>query len=350
MKLIISLLFFFAAFFANSQNSFNMIYDWDLQFINEQPLSDDMKGVVSEVRVKKTYSKDKRNKSIQKHYDDNGLVTVYEVNDRDGAMKWKNEVQYNAKGNVSLYKSYSPKGLRVEKINTYDDQLRLTETLSKGKKGQITQRNTWTYGSGKCPLSSNRYKKGGQKINRSWAFSFYKDCDPSKTVLSNGKGKVLKTWTYDCKKEGEQLVKKKDETQVCKYDESDGKYLTRVYQNFDEKGRIQKTVQKYTIEDTLIVESISYDGADKLKWKITYDKSFDRQISFVTYNKKGEETFRRESLYIDKKIQSTASLNKGKKSSETFYSYNDKNWLTKIENFDKKDRKTSSSEFEYVLL
>ncbi len=349
MKSLVTIFLFLASFNSNAQNSYNFYFDWDARLLNENPLSEDMRGVVKEVKIKRTFPKEKNNNSVQKNYDENGFVTFYEVNNRAGELKQKSEAQYNAKGNVTLYRRYSEKGIQREKINAYDDQLRITETVIKNGKGKISQRSTWVYGTGQCATASTLYKKGGQKINKIWNYYHYKDCDPSKTTITNSKGKIIKTWTYDCKKEGEQLTKKKDETQVCKWEESDGKYLTRVFQNFDEKGRVTKTVQKYTIADTLILSLITYNGEDKIQYKITYDQSFDRQTSYVSYDKTGKEKYRNESLFSNHKMQSRVILSKGKKISETFYSYNDKGWLVKIESFDKKDKKTRREDYEYVL-
>lgn len=348
MRILLTLLFLFFLLHATSQNSANFYFDMDTRLLNYIPLSEDMKGVVKEVRIKQTFSKEKNNSSIQKQYDENGLVTFYESNDRNGQLKVKSEANYNSKGNLVQFKSYSTKGIQKERLNTYDSELRLIETVLKNKNGKITYRSTWSYGEGNCATQSSSFKAGGKKVKRIWNFEYYKECDRKKTTLSNAKGKVLNTWTYDCKEEGQQLTKKKDENQVCKWEESDGKYLTRVYQNFDEKGRIRKTVQKFNLSDTSIVESTLYNSRDQMIYKWTYDGSFDRQTSYTAY-KNGKIEYQRLTEYVDGRIQSDKGSRKGKKIYEVLYTYNEKNWLVKIENLDKKGKLYKTEEYEYVL-
>ena len=350
MRLLLLLVFIITTYSSNAQGSYNYYFDWEIRNLNENQISDNLKGVVREVKATYISKKPKRTFQINKTINADGLVTNVKRVNNEGDVVSNIEADYNAKGNVTKYLNTGKNGkVRVQKFNTHDDQFRLTETKQLNKKGQIDRRNTWTFGEGKCANSSETYAKGGEKIKRHWNYEFYKECDPSKTTLTNAKGKILKTWTYDCKKEGEQLTKKKDETQVCKWEESDGKYLIKIYQNFDEKGKIRKQAQKYSLDDTLILESYSYDENDKIEYKIEYAKSFGRQKSYISYNKKGEERMHREQLYLNSVIQSSVSLYKGKKSRETFYTYNEKGWLTKVESFGKKDEKISSSKYEYVL-
>lgn len=349
MKFIIFLLLLIASFSSQAQGSSNYYYDYETRIMNANPLSEEMKGVVKEVQIKKTFTKEKKNKSVQKQYDENGLVTFYEVNDRNGQLKVKNEAKYNAKGNLVEYKSYSTKGIQRERINNYDERLRLTESLIKTKKGKVQSRSTWAYDIGGCATQSKRFKKQGTKLHRVWDYTFYDECDRKKTTLSNNSGKVLKIWSYDCKKEGEQLTKKKNETQICKWDESDGKYLTRVFQNFNEKGKIRKTVQKYTLKDTLILESKTYNADGRLLNTWTYDKSFVRLTSYTSFNKKGEARYHQESTYKNEQIQSSSISRKGKQKSKKLYEYSDKNWLSKVRSFDNKGNQYKTEEFQYVL-
>ncbi len=350
MRFIILLLFILATLTSQAQNSHNSYFDWEIWNLNQNPLADDLKGKVKEVKITNTYNKEKHTKAIERTYNSDGLITKNTVTNNKGEITSSNEVDYNAKGNVTRYERQSKNGRKkIEKINTYNANFRLIESKSVNSKGKIVTRSTWTYANNDCAISSVRFKKGGEKEYRIWSYDFYKDCDPSKTTLSNGKGKVIKTWTYGCKPEGEQLNKKKDETQICKWEESDGEYLIRVYQNFNEKGEITKQVQKYTIKDTFIVESIQYDANDNIKWKIEYDFSWDRQKLFVSYDNRGNERMRRVKLYVDSKLQSSVSFFKKKKTNEVFYTYNEKGWLTKVETFGKNDKKIKCAEYTYVL-
>jgi hypothetical protein len=145
------------------------------------------------------------------------------------------------------------------------------------------------------------------------------------------------------------LIKKKDETQICLWDENDGKYLIKVVQDFDEKGHVRKTVSKYNIADTTIVEYARYDKNDRLLSKSTYLGSYKKQISYESFNKKGTrkygqffeykgETKVKEVYYTKQKIRRITSC-------ET----NEKGLVTRKESRDNRGKITSTSMYEYVM-
>lgn len=159
-----------------------------------------------------------------------------------------------------------------------------TKTMSNGK---VKYKTEWDYTDRDCLEETRRYKSG-DKLNAKTTYEYHSPCDLSKVKLFNGKGKLKKTWTYDCKQEGEELVQKKNVDQVCRWEESDGEYLLKVYQTFDEKGKLRKHVSKYTLKDTLIVESKTFNQDGIITWHATYDKSYKKPLESKRFSEKGK--------------------------------------------------------------
>jgi hypothetical protein len=133
-------------------------------------------------------------------------------------------------------------------------------------------------------VKSEQYKKKN-KLYRVWEYEYFSACDKSKSVLKNGKGKVLSTWNYDCKDEGEKVIPKKNEFKVCKYEETSKEYLIKVSEKTNEKGDVYRTIQKFTLADTLIIESKRLDAHGRLMQLTTYDKDFRKPLVYKNFRK-----------------------------------------------------------------
>jgi len=68
------------------------------------------------------------------------------------------------------------------------------------------------------------------------------------------------------------LVKVKNETQQCKWEEMENGMLVEVTRTTSSKGKIRKTVKKYKA-DTKIVEMVDYKDNVIIR-RATYDKSY----------------------------------------------------------------------------
>lgn len=343
-KIIYSFLFLYSLSAAAQDQEYNFNFDMSLFTLRDIELPIGMESAVKAVKM--TTKREKSVYSSESKLDEKGRVI-----ERTSQGKHSSQIKaaYTENGSTKFYSVTRDNKLQHEKTNTFDSENRLIESVMKNKKGQISQKNTWTFAVGKCPISSQRFVKKGKKLTRTWEYSYYSACDKSKTVLKNAKGKVLKTWTYDCKKEGEQLIKKKDETQICRWDESDGKFLTKVEQGFDEKGRIRKTVSKYNLIDTTIVEHTRYDKNDRLLSKSTYLGSYKKQTSYESFNKKGKRQFGQFFEYKGETKVKEVYYTKQKISRTTNYEINEKGLITRKESLDKKGKITSTSTYEYEL-
>ncbi|MFA7274604.1 MAG: hypothetical protein WC044_12095 [Crocinitomicaceae bacterium] len=343
-KIIYSFVFMFSLSAAAQDQEYNYNFDMSMFTLRDIEVPKDLEGIVKSVKV--NTKKKKSAYSSESKFDEKGRVIERTY---QGKHPSQTKAAYNENGSTKFYSYTRDNKLQHEKINTFDKENRLIESIMKDKKGQISQKNTWTFAEGNCPVSSQRFVKNGEKLKRSWEYSYYSACDKSKTVLKNAKGKVIKTWSYDCKKEGEQLIKKKDETQVCRWDESDGKFLTKVEQGFDEKGRIRKTVSKYNLLDTTIVEYARYDKNDRLLSKSTYLGSYKKQTSYESFNKKGKRKFGQFFEYKgETKVKEVYYTNQ-RISRTTNYEINEKGLITRKESLDKKGKITSTSIYEYVM-
>ena len=246
-------------------------------------------------------------------YDENGKIIRNRKYRNNGKLKKDIQIERNTKGDHT----------KLEKYNG---------------KGDLKERKTWEYTINDCLESSSRFNGKG-KLKNKWMYEYYEPCEKKRSILLNGKGKVKKQWTYDCKKEGEQLEKQKDITQVCKWEESDGKYLVKVFQTLDEKGRIRKQVNTYRIEDTVLVSAKRYDGKDELQFESIYNPDIKKLISYSFY-KNGKQKYNTTYTYEGEQLMSFTSSRKGEKVKETKYTYNENDFLTELKTY-KKDGELS---------
>lgn len=345
MKNITLAIFVFFGLSSFAQNfEYNFNFDMVLYTLNEFSVPENLEGSVQTMTVN-TKNKKSEYKSENK-FNAQGKVIERKISGKHTSLF---KADYTEDGKTKFYSQTRDGKAQYEKLNIYDDQGRLIESIEKNSKGAISQRNIWVFkGDQKCPESSARFVKGGKKLKRSWQYNYFSACDKSKTELKNAKGKTIRTWTYDCKKEGEILLKKKDETQVCRWDESDGKFLVKIDQNFDEKGRIRKTVSKYNIADTSIVEVKRYDGSDQLIYKWVYLGSYDKMVSSENF-KNGKVIYGHYNEYLGQNKVKSEYIIKGKRKSLKTYEYNDKGLLVKLVSLGKKGRTLSVSVYEYEL-
>ncbi len=162
------------------------------------------------------------------------------------------------------------------------------------------------------------------------------------STLYNGKGKVLKIWSYQCNQEGEKLEKKENVTQICRWNKIDEKYLVKTWRSFDEKGKIKKDVYKYNANDSSIVEHRMFNENDSLIYICSYNSSWSLPLTVTSYDKKGKKSYEQISTYNNNKKSSYAfylSKKSGMKlTMKIEYIYNDKDLLTEIRYIDSKGK------------
>lgn len=344
--------FAFLCLYASSQKitEFNYSFDYRYYDFDNLPIrytpTQNVKKIFFEVEDSKTK---KIKKYIREYNSENKLTKLFFIDkNNDTIPKLSNE--YDNYGNNINNCLYNKKGAILSESKyiflTKYKPLEFTKTNSSGK---VKLYYTWTYNKDSTVTGSVRFKNGKSQIYRKWDYEYHEGTRKlKKSILSNGKGKVLNTWTYECNEEGTKLEKRKDETQVCMWNKTDDNYLIRVYQTFDEKGKVVKNVSKFTIDDTLLVEWARYDINDSLIYKTIYDKNNKQPIYSVSYNN-GEITIEYKYEYINDLLSLQTVAYKGEIFSKSEYKYNDLGLLSEYRYYHKKGKLEKTINLSYEL-
>jgi hypothetical protein len=262
------------------------------------------------------------------------------VSDKNGKEKFKRLLNYEGK-NLVLKEVFKNEKLKFKAKNIYKEGYNMSYLKINGKDKVLFKSSTvYTnkiyrviahrndsvpYYNRKRAKTTTSYKNGSDKQFNKWEYEYDADGVRTKSTLYGKKNEVKHVWDYSCKSEGE-LVKVKNETQQCKWDESENGMLVEVIQTTSPKGEIRKTVKKFDA-DTNIVELIEYKD-DVIIRKGTYDKSYYKTLTWESYVR-GNLRYKQEYVY-DKDGKKTGyksfwgrNLSKSKRS--TNYTYkNDK--------------------------
>lgn len=286
-------------------------------------------------------SKGKKTEYYKEYNKDGKLLKYYKKDSKKGILPIA-EFDYQD-NKVKTAKSFKNKKIISSTEKKWYGKDKLLETKRTNRKGELVSLKTWEYNNDSCLISSTYEKRG--KLKRKWEYEYYDKSNKSSTKLYNGKGKLLNVWTYDCNQEGEKLTVKNDTTQICKWDESSSDYLIKVYQTFDDKGKIKKYVKKYTKTDTLIVEITTYDENESMLYHSTFNKSFEKPLMSEGY-RKGKKTYSFEYQYDDDKVTSFNSYWKDKLCLKYENKY-DGERLIEQKRYDKKGELSLTIQLEY---
>ncbi len=307
-----------------SQQATYIAYDWEFESLQYTPIPYIPDQNVSEIKFN-TLKKGKVISVDYKKFNQEGKLLEYKE-EKGGKEKRAVSVLYDDYGyprEVEYKKNGSPK--KKTQFKRLENGKPLSQVKYNGK-GDIKISDEWIY-AGDCLKERYRYRGDDKKLDFKYVYEHRNECEPSKTTLYNGKGKVKKVWTFDCKQEGEILEKKKNTTQVCKWEESEDGILIKVYQTFDDKGRVVKNVSKFTSEDTLILEILRYYKEDQLSYKATYDRDYKKPLTQTSYKKNGQVRYTWNMTYDGDRITSRSFGTSKKEISRAEYIYNDKELL-----------------------
>lgn len=245
------------------------------------------KKAIKDNGVSKTTLVNKRGDKIRfqtiTNYDKNGNIIKVIRKNKKGKIKWGTDYTYNDKNKALTIHNYKKGKLKNAHYLEYNEKGRITAEYSQKGNNEKVLTNDWKYNDEKCLVESNHYKKNG-KIKNIWKYEYISKCKKSKSILYNSRNKVVQSWTYECKDEGEILKKKKNDTQICLWDTIATDYLIKVAQFFNEKGEVTKSVIKYT-PDTLILERTHYNKNDIITYKATYNKAYNKPLKTISYRK-----------------------------------------------------------------
>jgi hypothetical protein len=279
-------------------------------------------------------------------YDKNGNTSSCQNYNKKGKIGSFYIYEYNSDNLMVSELCKNSKGKEIQKLTVTYDQLKNTIEESYIKKGELTAKTVSKYDSTRL-LESSYYKKGKPDYSKKWVYSYYPDKTRKSSVIYDAKGKVLYTWNYECKPEGELQSKHKDTTDVCKkidYDSAGNKTIT--LRKFDEKGKAYKVVSVYDKNDKMI-QYLSYNTKDQLDYSYKYTPGAQNIGESVTY-KKGKENYRYLYSYDDNNnLISTFGYHKGEQINHSEYKYNEQNLVVSYLWYTKKDKLFETTTYEY---
>jgi hypothetical protein len=275
-------------------------------------------------------------KYVKSFDSDGNLISYIHLNRTNDTIE-KGAFSFLEKGKMKQSDIYKKSKLKKSTTFTYDKNNQLISFEIKNGKNKTLSLARWTINkiNGKDRVTESvLYKRDTSKIKFKWVYDFNEDGSQSKSTLFNGTSKVKKVWSYQCNPEGEKTETKQNEVKICKNSYTDDQYLVYTRRFVDNKGRITKTITKYTAKDSLPIESCNFNEFDSLVYRNVYDKSWDKLISSTSYDKKGKKTV--EFLYsYENGNQTSYSFSIGKKLKyKSIMKYNIDNQLIEEQDYD----------------
>ncbi len=357
--------------FAQMQHNPSYSYDYYLTYYNDFNID----KTIQTQTVVYTNKKGKTNTSKFEYNKGGKIAKVYWAG-KKGEMYLASNITYDQKTNkITTLDKYKKKDKLKYSMNyKWNIDSALTEISKTNRKGKLDYKSTWKYTDAKKILESKRYNNDGEDLKFIWKYVYDDKDELLQTQLFKGEKEKLKhVWDFNCHQEGEVLNKEKNTTQVCTWSEDQGKFLVKTYQRFDEKGKIRKYVSYYTLKDTVLVESKSFNSKDELisiskynsdkkniYWeRLRKGKSIYKNVT--SYNSNGDRTHY--SYYKRGKLKSERSYNfndnnnlieeiyknKGKFKSKTVYTYGDNNLKASYKYYNSKMKLIGSSVYSYVM-
>lgn len=332
----------FGLFAQSEYNYMNWYYGYYDNYFLGQNIFSPKDGTVE---LTETNLKNNKVKKFVRKYNEEGKLLTYGKY-VEGSIQPYVENKYDAEGHKLEFQSYKKGKLKKQLLYTRNEEGKMLNVKHLSGKGKLQRAGNWSYTEDGCVKSSTLLKSDGETIKRIWEYAYYEECKKSKSTLKKGNGKLIKEWTYDCKEEGEVLQKKKDVTQVCKWEEVDKDYLIKVTQTFSEKGKIIKNVAKYRSSDTSIVSSKRYNHKEELVAEYTYDHDFKKPLK-NTYYKNGAVRSSRTYSYDGDKLIGRVYQRKGKQRSKITYEYDSDDRLTAYQRYEKEGELSKKITLQY---
>jgi hypothetical protein len=334
---------------AYSQSEYNSTFDSDYSTLKYIP-----RNYIPPVKVKKITFEDLypdgsiMEKQI-KCYDEIGNMTyALQLNRKMDTIR-EGKFSYMGKDQITLSEIYKKRKMKSISRLTYDKYNHLTCYVKKNGKNKIKVYAKWNFSDKGKITESMAYKKDTSKVKNRWVYEYNEDGSQSKSTLFNGDGKIKRVWSYQCNPEGEKVEVKEKEVQICKNAHSDDQFYITTNRTVNEKGKVYKTVQKFTNMDRLPIESCTYNEKDSLVYKSVYDKSYDRPISHTGFNKKGKKTYEYTYTYENGKRTSYCFSNRGKLRYKTILKYNSEGLLVEEQHSDSKGEIFRTTKLTYEL-
>ena len=314
-----SLIALMLPFLVAAQNNPPFNFDWEYRYLDNYPLKYKDPGGYSQAPYVETDGKGRLKWTRTKFYDENGHLIKFEKVNKRGKVKVQVNAHFGDYDEPDEIEIFHNGNMRRKTYYQRDEAGRPFSQGNIDKKGKKESRIEWKYNSSGCEESLTLYNRMGG-LRKNYVHEYVDGCKKSRTTLYDKKGKGKKVWTFDCKSEGEELVKKKSTTQVCTWEEVSPGILTKVYQSFDEHGKIIRNVSTYTLEDTLILEWKQYDHKNQLRFHHVYDKSFERPLKQSVFIR-GKEKYVFEYGYENGLVSYYSYIVKGKDITKEIFKY-----------------------------
>lgn len=218
-----------------------------------------------------TYKHGKVKTRTSSNHDDSNRLTQSAF--YKGANKFKNMVAntYDKAGNLIEQDVYwkNPKTATSKIIKSYDNQNKITESKTFGKKGNLTGHIEYTY---------------------------YGDGSKKQTTQYSAKGKVKRIWNFDCNPVGKLEAKKfKDTSKICIHYETDkDSNPIKVKEEYNGAGLFggnTRSVTKYNKDNNVIDETYyKLNGKQIYHWSTSYNSS-EKITEHIVYKPGTQETW-----------------------------------------------------------
>ena len=283
-KLILSIILLLVSGAGISQNlpQYNKAYFTGYSTFSHLPVRHQIKKAVPQITYKIENIQKGTSKRYVKLFDANGNMTSLKGYDAKDRLISEIKAEYT-NGKMQHYSTYIRNRLEKSMTYTWNADRKMTLMEERNRKNKVVNKNTWNYNTDNCLASSIDYKKGTEKIDFAWFYTYHSACNKSKSVLKNGKGEVLKTWTYAQKYASDSVKTKQKKNSTNKWEEVDQIYLIYVNQSFDEKGKVIKNITKLNKSDSSMVEYKRFNFKEELIFHATYLNSRKRPLKVLTF-------------------------------------------------------------------
>lgn len=300
------------------------------------------KKITYEILSKNTVS------TFVKRLDEMGRPISYHQLYENGRERLIQSIVYHANNHIAIETHYDKKGeIKTIKTNTWGENEKILGITIMNGKSAILNRTEFEYDPQNGYLTTIKiYQKDGEKILETWHHTYFDDKSRASSTLIAANGKIKREINYACKSEGENSDLKKNETQVCTWDESSADYLMKVYQTQDEKGQMRRNVQKLNRSDSSLVEVLSYNAAEQLTYRQTYDGSFSRPLHLMSYDK-DKIVYERIRTYQNEQLSSQLIIQKGQEKMKTTYTYDSEGQILNLNTYDKNNHLIRSIKVSY---
>lgn len=284
-----------------------------------------------------------------KYFDSFGNLSYFcHLNEKNDTVE-KGVFSFVDKDKMLQSDYYRKSKLKRSKTSVYDADKKLISIVIKDGKNRIKSLSKWSYTDKNKISESALYKKDTSAIKYKWTYEYNEDGSTKKSTLFYGNGKVKKVWSYQCNPEGEKEQVKEKEIKVCKNTYTDDQFYYTTWRSTDPKGKVIKSVNKYTSKDHFLIESCVYNESERLIYKSTYDKSGDKLLTSAAFDKKGKKSYEFAYTY-ENGNQVSYSYSRGEKIKyRSTMKFNSEGLMSEQLDFDSKGRLIKTTKLTYEL-